>query len=131
MLAIVTGLCVAGFAAGLGVAAVFRADPGRRASLMFGLGMTNNGTGLVLATTALANVPDVMLPVIFVNLVQHAVAAVFHRRVIGGGALPKIKSPLSSRSAQTVQAPPADNRRGGPFRRVNESAPDQEAAVTQ
>ena len=43
----------------------FRADTGRRASLMFGLGMTNNGTGLVLATTALAHVPDVMLPVIF------------------------------------------------------------------
>lgn len=74
MLVIVTGLCVLGFAAGLGLSAWFGADAGRRASLMFGLGMTNNGTGLVLATTALAHVPDVMLPVIFYNLVQHVVA---------------------------------------------------------
>lgn len=76
MLVIVTGLCVLGFVAGMSLAAWLRADSGRRASLMFGLGMTNNGTGLVLATTALAHVPDVMLPVIFYNLVQHIVAAV-------------------------------------------------------
>lgn len=75
MLVIVAGLCVSGFAAGRVVAGWFGADAGRRAALMFGLGMTNNGTGLVLATTALAHVPDVMLPVIFYNLVQHVVAA--------------------------------------------------------
>lgn len=79
MLVIVTGLCVLGFAAGLGLATWFRVDAERRASLMFGLGMTNNGTGLVLATTALAQFPDVMLPVIFYNLVQHVVAAGFQR----------------------------------------------------
>jgi predicted Na+-dependent transporter len=44
-------LVVLGFAAGLGLSAWFGADAGRRASLMFGLGMTNNGTGLVLATS--------------------------------------------------------------------------------
>ena len=43
---------------------------------MFGLGMTNNGTGLVLGSAALAHVPDVMLPVIFYNLVQHVIAAI-------------------------------------------------------
>ncbi len=85
MLAIVTGLCALGFAAGAVLAAGFGADAGRRASLMFGLGMTNNGTGLVLATTALADAPDAMLPVIFYNLVQHVVAAAAGRLLGRGG----------------------------------------------
>ena len=41
---------------------------------MFGLGMNNNGTGLVLASMALADHPQVLLPIIFYNLVQHLVA---------------------------------------------------------
>jgi len=41
---------------------------------MFGLGMNNNGTGLVLATVALSRFPQIMLPIIFYNLVQHIVA---------------------------------------------------------
>ena len=41
---------------------------------MFGLGMNNNGTGLVLASMALADHPRVLLPIIFYNLVQHLVA---------------------------------------------------------
>jgi BASS family bile acid:Na+ symporter len=41
---------------------------------MLGLGMNNNGTGLVLAAMALVNYPRVMLPIIFYNLVQHLVA---------------------------------------------------------
>jgi bile acid:Na+ symporter, BASS family len=48
-------------------------------SLVFGLGMNNNGTGLVLASVALADhpqVPQVMLPIIFYNLVQHLVASI-------------------------------------------------------
>jgi bile acid:Na+ symporter, BASS family len=79
MLVIVTALCIVGFVAGFALARWFGADAGRRASLMFGLGMTNNGTGLVLATTALAHIPEVTLPVIFYNLVQHVVAACFQR----------------------------------------------------
>lgn len=77
MLVIVTALCVIGFLTGLVVASWFGTDAGQRASLMFGLGMTNNGTGMVVATTALLHLPDVMLPVIFYNLVQHVVAGVF------------------------------------------------------
>ena len=42
--------------------------------MMFGLGMSNNGSGLVLAATALAGEPRVMLPILFYNLVQHVVA---------------------------------------------------------
>src|SRR5262249_5040155 len=49
-------------------------DPAQRVSLMFGLGMNNNGTGLVLASVALAAHPRVMLPIIAYNLVQHLVA---------------------------------------------------------
>lgn len=82
MLAIVLGLCVLGFAVGAAIARCSGADPGQRASLMFGLGMTNNGTGLVLATTSLLQVPDVMLPVIFYNLIQHLVAGAAARWVL-------------------------------------------------
>ena len=77
-LVVVAGLCGTGFAAGGAIAARFGADPARRASLAFGLGMTNNGTGLVVASTALA-ATDALLPLIFYNLVQHAVAALFQR----------------------------------------------------
>jgi BASS family bile acid:Na+ symporter len=40
------------------------------------LGMNNNGTGLVLASVALADHPQVLLPIIFYNLVQHLVASI-------------------------------------------------------
>ncbi len=73
---IVTGLSVLGFLAGAVIARMLGADASRRTALMFGLGMTNNGTGLVLATTALAHIPEVFLPVIVCNLMQHMVAAV-------------------------------------------------------
>jgi BASS family bile acid:Na+ symporter len=62
------------FASGWWIARLLRTDPSRRAALMFGLGMNNNGTGLVLAAAALAEHPRVMLPLIFYNLVQHLVA---------------------------------------------------------
>jgi BASS family bile acid:Na+ symporter len=74
LLLIVSGLCVFAFAAGWLIARLFRTDRAQRTSLMFGLGMNNNGTGLVLATMALADHPRVMLPIIFYNLVQHLVA---------------------------------------------------------
>jgi BASS family bile acid:Na+ symporter len=74
LLSLVAGLCVMAFAAGWGLARLLRAGPAQRAALMFGLGMNNNGTGLVLAATALAAHPRVLLPVIGYNLVQHLVA---------------------------------------------------------
>lgn len=74
ILTITVSLCVIAFAAGWLIARVLRVDVARRASLMFGLGMNNNGTGLVLASMALADHPRVMLPIIFYNLVQHLVA---------------------------------------------------------
>jgi BASS family bile acid:Na+ symporter len=69
-------LCVLAFASGWLVARLLGSDPSQRTSLMFGLGMNNNGTGLVLASVALAGHPRVMLPIITYNLVQHLVAGV-------------------------------------------------------
>jgi BASS family bile acid:Na+ symporter len=73
-LAIVVSLCALAFLAGWLGARLLRLDYGQRAALMFGLGMNNNGTGLVLASLTLAAHPAVMLPIIFYNLVQHVVA---------------------------------------------------------
>jgi BASS family bile acid:Na+ symporter len=80
-LAIVVGLCVLAFAAGWSVSRLLKATPAQRTSLMFGLGMNNNGTGLVLASMALVDHPRVMLPIISYNLVQHLVAGVVDRLV--------------------------------------------------
>jgi BASS family bile acid:Na+ symporter len=74
VLAIAAGLCTVTFAAGYALARFLRADRGQRVSLMFGLGMNNNGTGLVLASLALGSKPLVMLPIIAYNLTQHLVA---------------------------------------------------------
>ena len=41
--------------------------------------MTNNGTGLALAASALS-VPEALLPVLFCNLTQHLVAAAVRPR---------------------------------------------------
>ncbi len=73
-LAIVVTLCVLAFASGWLIARLLKADRDQQASLMFGLGMNNNGTGLVLASMTLAAHPLVLLPIIFYNLVQHLVA---------------------------------------------------------
>lgn len=75
LLAIVVALCISAFATGYLVARIFRTNRANRVSLMFGLGMNNNGAGLVLVSVALADHPEVMLPIIFYNLVQHLIAS--------------------------------------------------------
>jgi BASS family bile acid:Na+ symporter len=74
VLGMVVSLCVLSFAAGGWIARLVRAEATQRTSLMFGLGMNNNGTGLVLASLALADHPRVLLPILFYNLVQHLAA---------------------------------------------------------
>jgi len=90
MLVIVTAMCVLGFGAGGLIGRLTHADRAQKASLMFGLGMTNNGTGLVIAAGALQHMPMVMLPIIFYNLIQHVVAAFVGRYLLGarGAASP-------------------------------------------
>jgi BASS family bile acid:Na+ symporter len=74
VLGIVVALCVLAFLSGWLIARLLKADPAQRTALMFGLGMNNNGTGLVLASMALADHPRVLIPILFYNLVQHLVA---------------------------------------------------------
>ncbi len=74
MLAVAVGFCVVCFAAGWLVARLLRAGPPQQAALLFGLGMNNNGTGMVLASSALAGRPEVLLLVVCYNLVQHLMA---------------------------------------------------------
>jgi BASS family bile acid:Na+ symporter len=64
-------MCAAAFATGFGAARCLGADPPRRAALVFGVGMANNGAGLALAAGALAGCPMAVLPIVAVNLVQH------------------------------------------------------------
>ena len=75
-LAISAGLCLTLFAAGYVLSRLFKLERDERASLMFGLGMNNNGTGLVLASLALSSYPNIMVPIIFYNLIQHIVAGI-------------------------------------------------------
>ncbi|MGH8553600.1 MAG: bile acid:sodium symporter family protein, partial [Methylococcales bacterium] len=79
MLVIVVALCCAAFVTGYLIGRIFHADRKDMASLMFGLGMNNNGTGLVLVSIALADHPQVMLPIILYNLVQHLIASFVDR----------------------------------------------------
>ena len=74
-------LCGSGFAAGWAVARLVGAGWSQRRSLVFGLGMTNNGTGLVLAGAALSGVPAAILPVLAYNLIQHLFAGAVSRRL--------------------------------------------------
>ena len=67
-------LCVVAFLAGWLIARFRKADQSDQVALMFGLGMNNNGTGLVLASMTLADHSQVLLPIIFYNLVQHLIA---------------------------------------------------------
>ena len=72
LLGVTLGLCVLAFASGWLVARLLRTDALPRDLLMFGLGMNNNGTGLVLA---LADHPRVLLASISCNLMQHLVGS--------------------------------------------------------
>jgi BASS family bile acid:Na+ symporter len=82
-LSITVAACVGAFAAGWTIARLLRAEPADRISLTYGVGMNNNGTGLVLASSALRDHPLVLLPIIFYNLAQQIVAGTldaWHRK---------------------------------------------------
>jgi BASS family bile acid:Na+ symporter len=78
-LIIVLAMCIIGFVAGAVVGSLLRTNIAQKTSLIFSLGMTNNGTGLVVAAQELSHYPAILLPIIFYNLVQHIVAAVTDR----------------------------------------------------
>src|SRR5262249_56995640 len=109
--AIVGGLCVLAFAVGWGTARLLGAGREQRIALMFALGMNNNGTGLVLASMALADHPRVMLPIIFYNMVQHLVAGAAYSLIgrragamRGDGNSRAIREPAAVASSSTDPA---------------------------
>lgn len=81
ILAAVIFMCFTTFGCGWVLSKLFKTDKADMAALMFGLGMNNNGTGLVLATTALADHHAVFLPMIFYTLVQQIIAAVVDKNL--------------------------------------------------
>jgi BASS family bile acid:Na+ symporter len=74
VIAAATALCVTAFITGCLLARGLGASESDSRSLMFGLGMTNNGTGLVVAASELGSLPWAVVPVLTYNLVQHVVA---------------------------------------------------------
>jgi len=74
-------LCSFAFGAGWLLSRWLKADKSDQAALMFGLGMNNNGTGLVLASATLSDHPAVLLPMIFYTLVQQVIAAIVDRKL--------------------------------------------------
>lgn len=73
---ITISLCALAFFVGWLIPHILKSDTADQSSLMFGLGMNNNGTGLVLASMALSNHPSIMIPIIFYNLVQQVIAGI-------------------------------------------------------
>jgi BASS family bile acid:Na+ symporter len=82
VIAATLGLAAVAFGAAQPVARWHQVDASQRASLLFAMGMRNNGAGLVLVATAVAQPGPVLLPIIVYNLVQHLAAAVVDRFVI-------------------------------------------------
>jgi bile acid:Na+ symporter, BASS family len=76
IVAITVVMCAGAFVTGWAIPRALHAPRADQISLMFGMGMNNNGTGLVLASTALADHPLVLLPIIAYNLIQQIVAGV-------------------------------------------------------
>lgn len=79
VLAVTVWLCLVMFGAGWFLACVLRLERARQAPLVFGLGMNNNGTGLVVAATAMQGYPLVLLPILLYNLLQHLAAGLVDR----------------------------------------------------
>jgi BASS family bile acid:Na+ symporter len=71
----VTLLGLAMFGAGFALSRFFALRPAETASLVFGLGMSNNGSSLVFASAAFPDQPRIVLPILFYVLVQHVAAA--------------------------------------------------------
>ncbi len=90
-------LCATGFAAGWAVARLVGAGGPQRRSLIFALGMTNNGTGLVLAGSALAGVPAAVIPVLVYNLVQHLLAAAVSHTLCPGARRVRVTDQITQK----------------------------------
>lgn len=79
ILVIATTLCAVMFGSGWLLAKNLRLAKRDTTSVLFALGMNNNGTGLVLASMAMSDHPAILLPIIFYNLIQHLIAGIVDR----------------------------------------------------
>lgn len=79
ILVVSSAYCAIAFGSGWLIAKKQQATTGEMASLMFGMGMNNNGSGLVLSSLALADHPTIMIPIIFYNLAQQIFAGLVDR----------------------------------------------------
>lgn len=75
-------LCGVAFAVGWLIARACKATSAEQSALMFGLGMNNNGTGLVLSAMALSDHPTIMIPILFYNLSQQVIAGIVDAKVV-------------------------------------------------
>ncbi len=75
-------MCTTLFFAGWLVSKLLHSGKAEQTSLVFALGMNNNGGGLVLASMALADHPLILLPIIFYNLAQHIIASIVSSKII-------------------------------------------------
>jgi len=83
LIVVMTAMCAGAFALGWWIPRSLRASRRDQTAAMFGMGMNNNGTGLVLAAEALPDHPVVLVVIIVYNLVQQILAGVvdaFRRR---------------------------------------------------
>lgn len=69
-----TGLCLVDFLSGWWIARLLKAKPSQCLAMMFGVGMNNSGTALVLASMVFSNRPKILVPIIFYALVQQVIA---------------------------------------------------------
>lgn len=72
-------LCIVQYSVAKPLAKLFRTEPSEQTALYFALGMRNNGAGLVLITSCIAQHEIVLLPVIIYTLIQHLAAGVINR----------------------------------------------------
>jgi bile acid:Na+ symporter, BASS family len=73
---IVLVVCASCFLSGWLIGKALKLEPPETATLIYGLGMNNNGAGLVFASVMMSAYPLIMLPIIIYNLMQHLAAGV-------------------------------------------------------
>ncbi|WP_040888248.1 bile acid:sodium symporter family protein [Verrucomicrobium sp. 3C] len=79
MLLVTSGiLCLLRFQCGAWLGRLLRASVPERTALLYGLGMNNNGSGLVLAAAAVPDHPLAILPIVFYTLLQQITAAWYY-----------------------------------------------------
>ncbi|MDD4932793.1 MAG: bile acid:sodium symporter [Methylacidiphilaceae bacterium] len=71
-------LCLLRFQCGAWLGRLLGASVPERTALVYGLGMNNNGSGLVLAAVAIPDHPLAILPIVFYTLLQQITAAWYY-----------------------------------------------------